>query len=264
MIQKICNTDIHYTVAGAGKNIILLHGWGQNIEMMEPVGQHLQKWFRVWNIDLPGFSGASVEPPFAWDIYDYSSMLAAFIAELGIINPTLIGHSFGGRMAIIYAAKHLDVHKVILLDAAGIRPKRSFDYYRRVYAYKTVKTLLKITGLTKISEAKLKNAGSTDYQQSSQLMKQIMTKVVNEDLTYLLKDIKAPTLLVWGELDDATPVSDGEIMEELIPNAGLVIFKNAGHYAYLECLPQLQRVLESFLSKEIEQNNRSRKEDKSE
>lgn len=251
MLQKYCGTEINYTVEGQGKDIILLHGWGQNIEMMEPLGDFLKQWFRVWNIDLPGFAGKSPEPPFAWDIYDYATMLADFISRNEIKSPTLMGHSLGGRISIIYAARHIDVHKVVLLDSAGILPKRSLDYYWKVYSYKAGKSVFKIPGVAKLFPKKMENAGSVDYQNATPLMRQVLSKVVNEDLTYLLKDINAPTLLVWGELDDQTPLSDAKIMEKEIPNAGLVVFPNAGHYAYLECLPQLKHVLESFFSNEI-------------
>ena len=138
MLQKYCGTEINYTVEGQGKDIILLHGWGQNIEMMEPLGDFLKQWFRVWNIDLPGFAGKSPEPPFAWDIYDYATMLADFISRNEIKSPILMGHSLGGRISIIYAARHIDVHKVVLLDSAGILPKRSLDYYWKVYSYKFI------------------------------------------------------------------------------------------------------------------------------
>lgn len=250
-MQKFCNTELNYLVEGEGRDIILLHGWGQNIAMMQPLADYLKQWFRVWILDFPGF-GASPEPPFAWDIYDYTTMLADFILRKGIKNPTLIGHSFGGRVSIIYAAKHEDVHKLILLDSAGIKPKRALDYYLKVYTYKASKVILSLPGFDKLKQKFLRNAGSHDYQNASQKMREIMVKVVNEDLTYLLSKIKAPTLLVWGEQDEATPLSDAYIMEKEIPNAGLVVFPQAGHYAYLECLEQLKRVLHSFFSKDID------------
>lgn len=247
MIENINDVALHFEVHGEGEDIILLHGWGQNIEMMQPLATYLAQWFRVWNLDLPGFAGQTPEPPFAWDIYDYTKMLATFIEKMAIQKPTLIGHSFGGRMSIIYAAKHADVKKVVLLDAAGIKPKRSLDYYAKVYTYKASKIFLSLPGLKKQKEKLQKNAGSADYQNSTPRMKEILAKVVNEDLQYLMPDIQAPTLLIWGENDDATPVSDAKIMEKLIKNAGLVVLANAGHYAYLECLEQVKRILHSFL-----------------
>ena len=96
----------------------------------------------------------------------------------------------------------------------------------------------------------MENAGSSDYKNASPMMRQIMSKVVNEDLQHLMPSIQAETLLVWGELDDATPLSDAKIMEKKIPGAGLVVFSGAGHYSYLDCLGQFFRVIDVFLEKE--------------
>jgi len=247
MTERICDVDLHYQVSGTGEDVILLHGWGQNIAMMEPLEKYLNQWFRVWNFDLPGFAGKTPEPPFAWDIYDYVIMLSEFISKKGIKNPILIGHSFGGRMSIIYGSKHADVKKIVLLDAAGIKPKRGLDYYTKVYSYKVGKSLLSLPGLKQQKERFMNKAGSSDYQNASPIMKAILANVVNEDLQYLMPDIQAPTLLIWGENDDATPVKDAKIMEKLIANAGLVVLTGVGHYAYLEALEQVKKILFSFL-----------------
>jgi len=247
MIQKVYDVNLHYEVMGEGDDLILLHGWGQNSEMMMPLANYLKQYFRVWNFDLPGFAGKTEEPPFAWDIYDYTVMLSEFIAQNNIKNPTLIGHSFGGRMCIVYASKHADVKRVVLLDAAGVKPKRNLDYYTKVYTYKVGKSLLSLPGLRTYKSKFMQSAGSNDYQQASPIMKEILRKVVNEDLQYLMPGIMAPTLLIWGEDDDATPVSDAKIMEKAIPNAGLVVLPGVGHYAYLEALGQVNQILHSFL-----------------
>lgn len=248
MFIHVCNTDINYTVEGTGKDIILLHGWGQNIAMMQPLADFLKNTHRVWIIDLPGMAGASPEPPYPWDIYDYTTMLHEFIIKNNIQNPSLCGHSFGGRMSIIYAAKHASVEKVVLMDAAGIIPKRGIDYYAKVYAYKLGKFVKKIPGIKQLTTKAQSKAGSEDYQNASEVMKQVLTKVVNQDLSEHFAAIKAPTLLIWGEQDEATPLSDAQRMEKEIANAALISFPNAGHYAYLEELPQVRRILESFFA----------------
>jgi len=262
MMQKIYDVDLHYEVSGTGDDLILLHGWGQNSEMMKPLADYLQQWFRVWNFDLPGFAGKTTEPPFAWDIYDYTVMLSEFIAKNNIVNPTLIGHSFGGRMCIVYASKHADVKRVVLLDAAGVKPKRSLDYYTRVYSYKLAKHLLSVPGLQTYKKRFMKSAGSSDYQNASPVMKEVLRKVVNEDLQYLMSGIVAPTLLIWGANDEATPVSDAKIMEQTIPNAGLVVLPGVGHYAYLEALGQVQHILYTFLVAQTSAVKQQRNEDK--
>ena len=89
--------------------------------------------------------------------------------------------------------------------------------------------------------------GSADYRKASPLMKQILVKTVNEDLTELLQNIDRPTLLIWGDLDTATPLSDAKLMEEKIPDAGLVVLKNTGHYSFLEDFYTFSRVIDVFL-----------------
>ena len=174
--------------------------------------------------------------------------------EEGIESPILVGHSFGGRVSIVYASRN-KTRKIILTDAAGVKPKRSLTYYRKVYTYKLLKRLAPIflgkERAQQMIEKRRAKAGSSDYNNASPRMRAILSKVVNEDLCHLMPKISAPTLLFWGENDTATPLSDAKRMEKLIPDAGLVTVAGAGHYAFLENTPLFLRVVESFLSKEI-------------
>lgn len=155
-------------------------------------------------------------------------------------------------MGILYASRHDDVDKLILVDAAGIKPKRTFAYYRKVYTFKAMKWLMYLALGKKEAEKRLDarraKAGSSDYAQASPMMRRILSKVVNEDLTARLSLIKAPTLLVWGTEDTATPLSDARKMESLIPDAGLVAFDGCGHYSFLDNPVGFKAVLKSFLS----------------
>ena len=249
MFVKIDDVNVYYEVEGEGHPIILLHGWGQSVAAFEPVAMHLKQHYKVYNIDFPGF-GKSEEPKTVWSVYDYADMLEKFVKTLTIEKPTLFGHSFGGRVAIIYAGRKNPMTKLVLVDAAGIKPKRGLDYYARVYTYKLGKRILSLPGLKVYKEQMMKNAGSSDYKSASPMMRQIMSKVVNDDLQHLMPEIEAETLLVWGDLDDATPLNDAKIMEKKIKGSGLVVFEGAGHYSYLERLPQFLRVIDVFLEKE--------------
>ena len=102
MFKKVKNINVNYCQYGDGKDVVLLHGWGQNIQMMEPLGRYLNDNHRVTIIDLPGF-GLSEKPDYAYSVYDYVSLLEELFNELKIEKPSLIGHSFGGRLSIIYA-----------------------------------------------------------------------------------------------------------------------------------------------------------------
>ena len=236
-----------YLQEGSGNDILLLHGWGQNKEMMGQIFDHFKDRFRVFSIDFPGF-GESGEPPEPWGVSDYENYLRDFITAAGITKPILIGHSFGCRVAIRYAADYPeDVKKMCLTGAAGILPKRGLDYHIRTRAYKTGKWLLKVTGQTEKLEQLQRNAGSSDYRNTTGVMRATFVKVVNDDVSPVLRDVVCPVLLVWGENDDAVPLWMGQKMEKEMKDAGLAVFENDDHWAYWHQAARFNRVLDVFL-----------------
>ena len=247
----IDDIKLHYEKYGdKGRPVILLHGWGQNTEMMAFIGEFLKSHFTVYNIDFPGF-GLSDEPKEAWGSEDYSEFLKKFANEFGIEDPIIIAHSFGCRVALQYAYRY-PVHKMVLTGAAGVRDDRGIDYYAKVYGYKLGKKILSLKPFEKYKDRFIKNAGSEDYRNSSGVMRSTFVKVVNEDLKPLLKDIKTETLLVFGSNDEATPVEKGKIMEKLMPDATLVVFENDDHYAYFHEAQRFNLVLDAFLRSDYE------------
>jgi pimeloyl-ACP methyl ester carboxylesterase len=244
---ELKNLQINYECIGNGPDVILLHGWGQNIESFRPTIDFLHHNFRVWTIDLPGF-GRSQEPFHGLNIYEYENILSEFIKQNNIKNPTLVGHSFGGRIAIIYASRNNNINKLVLTGAAGIKPKRSVVYRYKVWHYKFMKFLCKTPFYYQFKNDLLSTSGSSDYKNASLVMKETLIKVVNEDLTYLLQQIETDTLLYWGENDDATPLKDGQLMNRLIANSELITIENAGHYAYLENNVDFNKKLFTFLA----------------
>jgi len=243
----IKNIKTHYTLLGEkGLDVVLLPGWKQNTEMMLYIQKFLEKNFKVYSLDWPGF-GKSDLMETSYSTEDYKEFLKEFISKLNIKNPILIGHSFGCRIAIRYNAEGNDVYKMILTGAAGLKPKRGLEYYAKVYSYKTGKKILGLPGMKKYKDKVMKNVGSEDYKNSSGVMRDTFVKVVNEDVEPLLSKVTAETLLVFGDKDDATPLWMGKIMEEKIPNAGLAIFENQGHYAYFYEHERFNLVLEAFL-----------------
>ncbi|WP_163539312.1 alpha/beta hydrolase [Gracilibacillus sp. YIM 98692] len=253
MFIELNDLHIHYQVEGKGRSVILLHGWGTSLDLFEDLQKSLSKHFQVYALDFPGF-GQSDEPKEAWDVEKYTVMLENFIDKLSIHEPILIGHSFGGRVSIKYAARHQHVHKIILIGSAGVKPKRKLEYYVKVYTFKTLKHILSLPLLRAYKEDMLNKyrgkAGSSDYQSASRVMQQTLSKVVNEDLQHHMPDIQAPTLLLWGRNDTATPVGDAKIMEKLIPNAGLAVLENAGHYVFLEKKGQVAMIVDKFLEED--------------
>lgn len=246
-MKKIHGVNTSYMVEGEGNDIVLLHGWGQNKEMMGNIFLHFKDRFRVWALDFPGF-GQSDDPYEAWGVEDYELFLEDFMKELGIHDPIIIGHSFGCRVAIRYAAKNPNgVKKMCLTGAAGIRPKHGLDWQIRTHAYKAGKWLLRVTGQNAKLEEMQKNAGSEDYRNAKGIMKPTFVKVVNDDVSDILKDVKCSVLLVWGENDTAAPLWMGKQMEKEMPDAGLAIFEGDDHWAYWHQPARFNAVLDIFL-----------------
>lgn len=246
---KINGLNFHYTVVGSGSPVVLMHGWGCNSTTLASIEKVAVESHTVYNVDFPGF-GSSQEPSEVWGVEKYTQLIEAFIKLENIENPILLGHSFGGRVGILYSSRN-KVKKLILVDAAGVKPRRSLKYYFKVYTYKIGKRLMPLIygkkGAQKRIEDMRAKRGSSDYNNASPMMRAILSKVVNEDLKYCMPKITAPTLLIWGENDTATPLRDAQIMEKLIPDAGLVSFPGCGHYSFLDNPFQFAAVLRSFI-----------------
>lgn len=240
MKLNIRNLEVNYIQYGEGKDVVLLHGWGQNIEMMMPLGNLLQNTNRITILDLPGF-GESEEPKEAWTIYEYETFIEEVFQELKIENPILIGHSFGGRLSIIYASKN-KVDKLILFGSPCVRTNQ-----KESTKVKILKKMKKVPGMAKIGDAMKKYIGSRDYKNASSTMRKILVNTVNEDLSHCAKQIKAPTLLIWGGLDEEAPLEDAKKLESLINDAGLIVMNGCTHYAYLENIHQVKSIFESFI-----------------
>lgn len=252
---EIDGVKVSYNETGPddGCPIVLMHGWGCNSSTVASIEAIVSPKMHVFNIDLPGH-GNSDEPPAVWGIELYTQLVEKLLDRLGIERPILLGHSFGGRIAILLSSRR-DVRKVVLVDAAGVKPRRSLKYYFKVYSYKTVKHLLPLLfGKKKGGELLDRyrgRSGSSDYNNATPMMRAILSKCVNEDLKHVMPDIKAPTLLIWGENDTATPLSDAKTMERLIPDAGLASFPGCGHYSFLDNPAGFKAVLKEFLKNEL-------------
>ena len=250
MQVRVNDWNINYEVMGEGNPVILLHGWLANLETMRPLANNLCRDFKVYLVDVVGFGKSDLpEHPLKTD--DFGDFLRDFIKELKIENPILIGHSNGGRTIINAVGRGIvSPRKVVLIDSAGIKPKRSLGYYLKVGFYKTGKFILNLLPNTKgFKEFKEKlrgSVGSEDYKSSANVLKETMKNILNEDLTHLLPNISVPTLLFWGSLDTATPISDGRKMEKLIPDCGLIEYAGSTHFSYLENINNCNAVLNEF------------------
>lgn len=236
---KIKQIDVNYIQYGSGKDILLLHGWGQNISMMKPLGDNFSSNYRITILDFPGF-GESSEPSTPWTIDDYTLMLEEFIKKLEIKKPIIMGHSFGGRVAISYSADH-PIEKLVLFGSPCIRDNKELPLY-----VKFLKKIKQLPGMNSLGEFMKQYIGSRDYKAASPIMRQTLVNVVNEDLSVCAKKIEEPTLLIWGENDTEALVEDAKKLESIMIDAALIVLPGT-HYAYLENLGQVVNILKAFI-----------------
>ena len=241
-VMKIKNINLNYVRYGNNDKdtIVLLHGWGQNIEMMKPIGDNLKNDFDIVIIDLPGH-GISDEPDYVWSLYDFADAVHELLVELKINNPIMIGHSFGGKISLIYASKYKT--KKLVLFGSPYKP----EIEKISFKTKVMKKMAKMPILKNFAEIAKKHMGSTDYRNASEMMRKILVAHVNLDITEDIKKIKCSTLLIWGTNDTAVPLERAYEIESLILDAGVVEYEGCTHYAYLERLNQTINVLNSFL-----------------
>lgn len=250
---KYKGININYQIFGEGKPLLLLHGWMACIEAMAPIYRFFENTRKVVVVDFPGQGGKSDELKEIWGVPEYAEMIHQLMKELQIEGADVIGHSFGGRVIIYLASEYEKLFdKIILTDAAGIKPRRTLKNRLKVFSYKFAKSILKVFSNRENYEQKLdklrKKYSSSDYAQlNSNIMRETFKNVINLDLTSRLSKITRPTLLVWGEKDTDTPLYMAKTMEKKIKDSGIAIIKDAGHFSYLDNQSQYLKVAEVFL-----------------
>lgn len=193
--------------------------------------------YRVTLLDFYGF-GETPHPDFALSLDDFVQSVITLINYYKMKNVILVAHSFGGRVAIKIAAKYgYLLEKMVLVDAAGLKPRRGVRYHYRLLRHKILKAL-------KVPH----KAGSADYRQLPSIKKKTFVNIVNENLTALLPKVTLPTLIVWGNNDKETPIYMARKLNKKIMGSGLVVLKNAGHYSYLDRPFEFLLILKSFLA----------------
>ncbi len=235
-MQKVIGGQlVSYEALGSGKkDLVILHGWGGSLQEWLPIAKKLNDRYKVWLLDFPGFGG-SPKPATDWGIYDYANFVQEFMLKLKIKDPVILGHSFGGRVAILLNAK-----KLILVDAAGLE----------------IKTLKAIIGglifdnmgfMKKYVPTNLKNHfGSPDYK-SAGPMRKIFVKVVNQDLSKEMSEVRCPTLIVWGEKDMVLPISQAKKIKELIRESVIRIVWGADHWPHLSKPTEFLEILDEYI-----------------
>jgi len=240
---------INYEIVGDGPTVLLLHGWGGCIASMSPIREMLRARYRVVSLDLPGF-GESERPRAVWGSDEYASAVTGVLRAAGIAETlAVVGHSFGGKVAIRLAVDHPGLTRsLVLVGTPGVRLPLSARARRRVATVKAARRVAPhLPGALRRSlESRLERMGSEDYRNAGE-MRPIMVRVVNEDLREVLPQIAVSTLLVWGAHDDAAPLEIARQMEPLIKGSGLVVLEHSAHFPYLDEPAAFSAVLGSFL-----------------
>lgn len=256
MIFETGGQTLYYERQGAGKPLLLLHGWGGKIESWLPLIRDFSPLREVIAVDFPGF-GRSPEPREPWSVTEYMELTAAFLRQLKLEAVDIVAHSFGGRVAILLAATHPELTgKLVLTGAAGLIAPASSKRRAKTTLYKALRglaesaparALLGEKRVNALREALIQKFGSADYRALSPNMRPTFNRVIHQDLRPHLPSIKSPALLIWGAKDDQTPLWMGKVMEKEIPDAGLVVFEDAGHFAYLDRYGDFRAIVMNFL-----------------
>ena len=236
---------INSLIFGKGESYVLfLHGWGGSTNSFFNVAEKLSKNKKIILVDLYGF-GESKYPEIVLDIYEYALQIYLMLKRKKITSLSIVAHSFGGRIAMLLASMFdLNIENLVLIDSAGIRPKHGIVYRLKVLRYK----IAKIRALKKgKSKTKLSKYGSDEYKKLNEVQKAGYVKIVNQDLTFVLKNIRSKTLLVWGSKDKSTPMYMAKIIQKNIQGSRLYVYLDSGHFCYLENYLNFVNLLKVFL-----------------
>ncbi len=247
------DAPLAYSDTGSGDAIVYLHGWGANRSFFDPVIESISHSGRHISLDMPGF-GCSPPPPTSWSTIDYAECVLLFLNELKVDQCVIIGHSFGGRIAIRLASKHPErIKGLVLIASAGL--KRDVPFFKKMRiraiqtAAKTARALLPSKLGESVKQSLYSKIASRDYIDAGE-MRETLIKVVNEDLEPMLSSISTPVLILYGDGDTETPPEFGRRMEQQFPNAKYVELPGLDHYSIVSRgRHQLEHHITAFLKR---------------
>lgn len=237
--------------------IFILHGWGSSSQSWVKVKQLLGKnEYEVFTPDLPGF-GEEPPPKSSWDLDDYVEWIRNYIEKAGFELQDrffLLGHSFGGKIAVKFAIKYPAlIEGLILVASAGVTPRKKWKI--KIFRLTTkigdiIFSFLILRPLrTVVRKIVYFFAQEQDYYRATGIMREVMKKTLEENLTSILPCIRVPTLIVWGSHDTMTPLSDAYIFQRHIKNSKLVILKGGKHGLNLQMPEKFVETIIEWISK---------------
>ncbi|HEY4487403.1 MAG TPA: alpha/beta hydrolase [Candidatus Paceibacterota bacterium] len=239
---------IEYTDEGSGPTVLMLHGWADSLHTFDALIPELQG-HRIVRLDMPGF-GSSERPKETWGVIEYARFVQLFCKKIQADPQILIGHSFGGRLIIKGVGTGVFTpQKIILIASAGIARKLTLKSLLLRTLAKIGKALTLIPPFSLYRQEIRKNLyailGSDYFAAGS--MRDVFLKVVREDLVQFARQIRVPTLLVWGSLDSSTPLSDGEKIRDAIRFSELQVINGATHFVHQEKPHEVATLIKEFI-----------------
>ncbi len=236
-------------------DVVILHGWGSRAENWSTVKKFLERdGFKVHVPDLPGF-GQNRVPPTFWSVDDYVEWVKGYCSEKNLSQFFLVGHSFGGGIAVKFASLYpKKVRGLVLVDAA-IKRMKTPKYYLSLIVAKAGNLILVLPLLSRLKPILrrifYRLIGTRDYQKldsdKTNIMKETFKRVVSEDLMCHLPAVRAETLVVWGERDEITPLKEGYLINGGLPNSRLEIIEGVKHAPNLEAPDVLAEKISNFI-----------------
>lgn len=235
------------------KTLVILHGWQSSKEKWKIVKEEIEKEnIKVIVPDLPGFRSEN-ELKKAWGLANYIQWVKGFVDEKAVEGFFLLGHSFGGRVAIKFAAKYPEkLRGLILVSAGGMESERTLKKLekrilkRSSFAFKKLSFLPGYQFFRKLFYKFV--VRKTDYLEAKGYLKGTFKKVIGENLTPFLRRIRTRTLIMWGDKDEVLPLSDGLLMKEGIKDSSLELLKGIGHSPHLENPKLLSKKIIDFVN----------------
>lgn len=243
---------INYSVSDTGSNLLVLHGWGGSYNSWLQFRKLMvNKGISVIIPDLPGF-GKSDKFSKVWTLDDYIDFVLEFTNKLGLEKFYLLGHSFGGRLAIKLAAKYpKKVKKLILVGSAGVKAEQTLKQQAFFILVKIGKFIFSAPGLKWLQPLIIKLLTylgvAKDYYKLDGTMRETFKNVINEDLFPYLSKIKAETLIIWGKGDRIVPLEYGRLIKKEISRSRLEIIDNARHGVHLQTPEKLVNLVCDFI-----------------
>lgn len=245
------NNSIYYEKYGNNnKTILILPGWGNTRPTFYHIINRFKQDYTIYILDYPGLGNSKI-PEEDLTIYDYANIIRDFMINFNIKNPIIIAHSFGGRLTTILSGYYkIPIKKLILIDIASIKPKKTILQKIKQTTYKLLRKLVKLLPKLKqeyFNQKLIKIFASPDFQTIPKVMQQTFKNIVNEDLTKYLKGINTESIIIWGENDLDTPLKDAKKINKEIKNSALIILKKANHYSYLQYPILVNNIIYEFI-----------------